>query len=251
MENQQTQMAEEMKTPITAKGRKRYLSYLLAVICVAAFFAHEFLPDTPQSYQIELNKHKEAKKNRTVALNNLKEAGKHTPEYALYLIEKEKTDIAYANALAAKDEIRFLSFQDFQQFVGEFGWALGLFLYSIYNVVIALSRSRESESNGSVILHSVLVFISLYFISWAFFASDFSKTTYVITSVALTSLMILASSKLLKSFELYMMMFGDDRLKAATRSLTDFILFKTPKYIQREDYVDSFQKEASETIKNI
>ena len=82
------------KMTLTTKSSRVSL-YLLAILSATSFYLFEFFPDSSSEYLIAQKEHTEAKKKRTIALNNLKEFAKGTEVYRQYLIEKEKTDKAW------------------------------------------------------------------------------------------------------------------------------------------------------------
>lgn len=188
------------KTQVTTESLKNnIIYYLLAVICVTAFFSHELVPSKTEEFVIAKSNHLKAKDKRTLALNNLKEASIELPEYGLYLKEKEATDKAWEELLEVAENDKFLGFENFQQFLGEFGIFLGLFIYSFFNLVISCIRRKSAL--GEKILHSTLMFISMYYIGWSFnFNQDYLQSTYIIATIFFTALVIL-STTLLISFK--------------------------------------------------
>ncbi|WP_046759347.1 hypothetical protein [Kordia jejudonensis] len=202
----------------------KYIHVILAVVCATAFFAHELLPDAPQEYVESLNNHKLEKKKRTILLNSFKKKFENSPEYKKYYNQKVITDSAWDEFSKVKSKVSFLGFEDIQQFIGEIGWALGLFLYALFNFIntfIEPNRARKSK----LLLHITLLTIALYFIYWALYNyQDFEKITYFIWSLC-TSIIIAVSVyfiidkryKLIKSYMLNI------------RDLVGFVLSNTKK----------------------
>jgi len=161
----------------------------LAVVCTTAFFIHEVFPDKSKSYSEAFNKHYSEKQKRTTLLNDFKKKYENTPEYKVYYQQKIITDKAWKEFGEVKSKRRFLGFVDIQQFIGEFGWAFGLFIYALFNFIntyIEPNRSRK----GKLFLHFTLITISLYFVYWAFYQyQDFEKSTYLLFSI-ITSILI-------------------------------------------------------------
>jgi hypothetical protein len=167
----------------------KYFHIFLAVVCATAFFIHEFIPDVNESYDIALNKTKIEKDKRSVLLNKLKVAHKYSPEYIAYYAQKIKFDKAWEEFQNVRKDISFLGFEDFQQFIGEFGWAVGLFIYALFNFINTFIEPNRSRK-GKLFLHFTLITIALYFIYWALYHyQDFEKTTYLIFAV-ITSILI-------------------------------------------------------------
>ena len=227
----------------TEKIRRNFHFYLLAVTSVAAFFVHESLRDTSSEWDIASANHTEAKAKRTTALNNLKEAAKDTPEYALYLVEKEKTDLAWEEWSKVKAEEKFRGFEDLQQFLGEFGWAFGLFLYAMFNIISMYHRTRKL-SQGAGIVHVTFLCISLYYISWCVsppHIQDFSKLTYMAYAISLSVGMVYAVHKI--SLE-------SARLLAIIRKTTNFIIITVPNFVSSNKKTE-YNAEVSSLLNDI
>jgi len=121
-----------------------------------------------------------------------------------------------------------------QHFLGEFGWALGLLIYSLFNLSLAFIRKNKSYL-GEVILHSTLTFIAIYFINWAFQkANDYSKTTYVLYAIV-TAIIIVYGTYLLVQYKNNYF----NTLKESVKSLIDFISIKAKnKYVSDKDKIE-------------
>ena len=219
------------------------------MVCTVAFFMHEFVQDQSEEYRFNYNTHLHSKKQRTIKLNELKESAKGSDEYQAYLIEKNKTDKAFGELKNVMEKETFLGFKNLQHFLGEFGWALGLFIYSLFN--LSLSFVRKSKSlKGEIILHSSLIFIALYFINWAFQkANDYSKITYVLYAIVIAIIIVYGTYLLVNHKNNYI-----NTLKGNVRSLIDFISIKAKnKYVSEEDkieYTKDYLVELKKTINN-
>lgn len=167
----------------TAKVKKNLRYIIMAVVCATAFFAHETVASESEEVFELRETWKQDKKNRTNALNNLKEASINLPEYALYDIERIKTNNSFSKLNEAKDQNKFLAFNSFQHFLGEFGWAFAVFLYALFNLLLTF-RERGIELLGKVIFHTTIVFISIFFLRYCFEAQDFSQWQYIIMNLA-------------------------------------------------------------------
>lgn len=167
----------------------KYSHIFLAVVCATAFFIHELVPDVPKAYTEAMDGFHIEKNKKSALLKDFKNAYKESPEYKAYYKQKIKSDEAFNEFENVVEEISFLGFEDFQQFLGEFGWAFGLFLYAFFNFLNTYQEPNRSRL-GKLILHSTLLIISLYFIYWSLYKSqDFDRIYYLIFSI-ITSLAI-------------------------------------------------------------
>lgn len=163
--------------------------YLIAaVICSAAFFVHEFFPNETLEHEALRLEYNSLKKVRTKEFNKLKKASAHLPEYKSYTVAKKNATITFNKLRDQKIKDSFLGFTNFNQFLGEFGWALGLSLYSLFMLIVANFRSKQSK--GEYILHGTLLSIGLFYIYYTIQPfKDFNKITYIafafITSVTI------------------------------------------------------------------
>jgi len=195
---------------------------------------HEFVQDQSEEYRFSYNTHLQSKKQRTIKLNELKESVKKSTEYAVYLIEKNKTDMAFNELKIVMKKESFLGFKNIQYFLGEFGWALGLLIYSLFNLSLAFIRKNKSLK-GEIILHSTLTFIAIYFINWVFQkANDYSKIIYVLYAIVIAIIIVYGTYLLVNHKNNYI-----NRLKGNVRSLIDFISIRVKnKYVSEEDKLE-------------
>lgn len=181
--------------------KKGFIYFLLAILCSCAFFVHEFFPVHSTEFVNIVNIHSKSKDIRKDARNKVLELDvlKETEEFNLYLRSKKETDLLWDQVLDLKSEENFAGFRSFQQFLGEFGWAIGLLIYSIFNLSVSLFRNKKSVV-GEVSLHSCLTFIAIFFISWALQQSspDYDKSHYVVYSIVITTIIVLSTYYLLK-----------------------------------------------------
>ncbi len=160
------------------KNKKNIIYYILAVVCSTAFFVHEFVPQNSQNLLDALESYEKSKSRRTIALNELKASQKGTFLFEKYSEEKINTKRALEKYNQIEREEHFLAFDNFKQFLGEFGWSIGLLLYSFFNLTI--SYTRKKKVLGEMLLHVVLIFISLYFVNWTIMPHDYAKHEYFI-----------------------------------------------------------------------
>lgn len=215
-------MAEITQPQTTAKSSINIIYYILAVVCATAFFIHEYPSENTDQYTEDFSNHISSKKQRTKALNNVKKAAIDTPEYSLYLVEKEKTDQAFKKLLNTIESEKFIGFDNFQRFLGEIGWAIGLLIYSLFNMTMTFIRKNKSLK-GEIVLHTTLIFISIYFIKWAFqLSNDYSRVTYVIYSIVMSLITVYGTHVLVKHKGKYI-----DSLILNIKDLTGFVLNNT------------------------
>lgn len=226
-----TPTEEQILKVVTKKNNffNKYFHVLLAVVCTTAFFVHESIEDVPEPYLQAINQHISEKGKRTELLNILKDKFKDSPEYKSYYKQKLVTDKASEELVKVSKDISFLGFEDFQQFIGEIGWALGLFLYALFNFINTYTEPDRARK-GKLFLHLTLLTISLYFIYWALYNyQDFEKTTYLLFSLG-TSTVIATSvyfivDKRYKQIKSYM---------SNIRDLIGFMLSNTKKEKESE-----------------
>lgn len=202
------------------KIKNNFKYYFFAVVCSTAFFIHEFVPVHSKEYIKIVDLHSESKKDRLIKRNIVLESQKQTPLYKEYLQTKNNTDKLWDKVLDYKEEHEsFLGFRSFQQFLGEFGWATGLLIYSVFNLSVSVFRNKKTFF-GEVSLHATLIFISLYFISWAIQQSspDYNKPTYVIYSFLMTFLIVVSTYFLIKVKSRYI-----SHLKETIKSVFHFL----------------------------
>lgn len=227
---------------------KIYLAYLLiAVTMVTAFFVHEFF--TPSSSEIESARVEwsEAKSLRTIHLEKLKEMAQGTPEYDQYLESKILTDQLFDKLNAAKEKEVFLGFNNFQQFLGEFGWALGLLLIAIYLTVKDIARN-DKTLKAEMLVNGSIFTIAMFFIFWAIQPNkDYPKYMYVLFSVLTSISSCLGFYFLVKYKNKFTL-----ALKNIIKKQFNFLILEAPKSVdsknirEYENKVDNLINEASE-----
>jgi len=210
---------------------KNILYFLIAVILVTAFFVHEFIEKQPDEWTKAYNTHLTQKKIAQKKLNLFKKSFSNSPEYLDYEKEKIKRDLLWKEFGIIKTNSSFLGFKTLQQFLGELGWAIGLLIYSLFNLSLVFIRKNKTMV-GEIVLHSTLTFISLYFINWAFQKSnDYSKLTYILYAIAMAIIFIYGTHLLVKYKNNYI-----SSLKGSVVTLIDFISIKAKvKYVSDTD----------------
>lgn len=224
---------------------KKPLPFIVAVICVIAFFCANFFPEKTESYLNAKKKHYEARSERQNALEEVKLLTKGTTEYKNYLLAKSKADLAWKKYQDVKKADRVFGFTNIQQFLGQLGWVFGLFFYSVFN----LFRSYTSSTNdkGYQILHVVLNGISIYYMFWLFQPfQDLSLIYYIVFSI-LFSVLISYSIHLMVKYN----MSDIGKLQSIIRECFDFILIevKENKMI-KEDKKSHYDDKSVELVKN-
>lgn len=154
----------------------------MAVVIATAFFAHETIVDeysginkANADYSVLYNQSKEAR-------DLLIESTKGTPLYIDYIAKFEAANESYKTVTSEYAKIKFLEFSSFQQFMGEFGWAFGLFMFSLFALIITFHNKSETLI-GRAVFFSTPLFISIFFLRWCFKHEDFSKPSYIIANL--------------------------------------------------------------------
>ncbi len=196
---------------ITRKIKAYPLSILLAVVIATAFFIHMAVPPASEELEEANVEWDIARSENTKALNALKQLnfdlnqGKITSKEFLEKqpklveeytkINKEKDEL-YNTISEIKSEAKFLHFKSFQYFLGEIGWAFGLFLYALANL-FAVFRLKTSygrqEFTGKIVLHSTLLFIGCFYTFYVFYAKDdFAQAWYILAMILCTFSLVMA-----------------------------------------------------------
>ncbi len=208
---------EDQLSILLTKTKKNLKYYILAVVCSTAFFVHEFVPVNSKEYVDIVKAHSDSKSDRSNTREQVLESQKGTNLYQKYLEAKTRTDKIWAEVLELQKEEKFLNFKSFQQFLGEFGWAIGLLIYTVFNIVITLLSSKKLIS-GEIILHSTLLFISIYFINWTILPGDYSKSTYIIFAMIMSTSIVFSVFLLLKAKREYL-----NHMKSTIHSFFHFL----------------------------
>lgn len=201
--------------PIIRKIKSYLPSILLAVVIATAFFIHEGFPLIPDNlYQAKTN-WEAAKAENTKALDALKQLnldlhqGKITlDEFAkqqpalveAYTQINQEKDELYERYEEGKAEAEFLQFETFQLFLGEFGWALGLFLYAFFNVLYIFYLKKAYPPlpvRGKLLLHGTLLFIGLFYTCYVFYSEDDFPRTWYFIAMALCAISLTLAGKYL------------------------------------------------------
>ncbi|WP_271406955.1 hypothetical protein [Tenacibaculum soleae] len=215
------------------------------MVCTTAFFCFEYAPEYTKEYLTAKKNHVEAKKNRTLALNRVKEFAKGSEVYNTYLKNKKNTDDAWSNLNKVKSNDKVFGFTNLQQFLGGFGWVFGLFIYSIFNLFRCLTSANKEK--GFILLHITILSISIFYLFWIFQPfQDFNKLSYYIMSI-LTGVIV--------SFSIYFMSkykFSDTgKLQIIIRNLFDFILIDVnEKELIKENKKKYYDEKSIDLVKN-
>ncbi len=211
------------------KNKSNILYFLLAVVVATAFFAHESITPKSELLVYKTKVWEEHKSKRTKALNELKSSTIGSPLYKAYLIEKKATDIAFNELTKERANQKFLHFKSFRQFMGEFGWAFGLLIYSCFNLIKTFIR-KINTSLGETILHSTIAFIAIFYVRWAFLG-EYSNISYVVINLICAVSLVFATYLFVKAKERYL-----DGLKENIRNLISFIFKVTPRSMEDEKW---------------
>ncbi|MFC5046342.1 hypothetical protein ACFSTE_03995 [Aquimarina hainanensis] len=164
--------------------------YIIAVLCVTAFFAYAFFPSQTKDYIEAKSKFDDYKELRTKALSKVKNEAKGTRVYLEYLDAKKEVEKAKQNLLEIKEKDKFFGFDNKQQFFGEFGWIFGFFTYSLFHLIVAILDKSEYKK-GKIWLNSTTLFISCYYLGWCFnIKQDFEVYIYVVACLIATGIIV-------------------------------------------------------------
>ncbi|WP_348704285.1 hypothetical protein [Tenacibaculum sp. 190524A02b] len=224
---------------------KQVIPYILAVVCATAFFAFEFIPDESINHKKAKENYLEKKNERILALEKVKILAKDTDVYASYLDKKEITSKALQEYLEVKKNERVFGFINLQQFLGEFGWVLGLFIYALFNLF--RSYVEEKQNKGIIVLHGTLIIIACFYLYWIFQPfQDVSKISYYIMAV-LTGLLVCNAVYLMAKYKFTQV----HKLQLTIRNLFDFILVDTKEQaLIKEEKQNYYNKKSLELVKN-
>ena len=121
-----------------------------------------------------------------------------------YIQISEERKRLHKIALEIQSEAKFLHFKSFQFFLGEIGWAVGLLLYALINLLHSLyvrNRYFKKEFTGKILLDSTLLFVGCFYTFYVFYTKDdFSKTIYFVAMLVCTVMLILASKLIVDTY---------------------------------------------------
>ncbi len=164
---------------------------LLAVAGVTANFAHETIIGDDWTKTEKGQLFQEAKAEALVALDKVKEVAKGTQEYADYAEKAAFRDALMSDVNKEIENNKFYGFRDFQQFMGEFGWAFGLGMYSLFNLILVFIRKPKSMY-GESLYHVTYLTISIFFIRWCFNRKDFFLYEYFAYNILTAGLTVIS-----------------------------------------------------------
>ncbi len=208
-----------MTSSITQKTKELITFVVLAVVIATAFFIHMSIPPIPKEYKQAKANWEVLKSKNTKALNAIKQLNfdlhkeKITTEEFLQKqpalveayskINTEKNEFQKI-ALEIKSEAKFLHFKSFQFFLGEIGWAAGLFLYALvnlFNTFYLKNRYIKREFTGKILLHSTLLFVGCFYIAYVFHSElDFAKIWYFIAMAFCAITLVFASKFIMNTY---------------------------------------------------
>ncbi|WP_452600820.1 hypothetical protein [Pontimicrobium sp. MEBiC06410] len=240
------------------RNRKNIKFYAIAVICITAFFMQETMifKGSEVEKAIAEKEWKQAKAKRSDKLAKVKELAIGTKEYEEYKVEQTKTKKAYDKLTEITEDAKFMKFLTLQQFLGEFGVFLGLFIYSLSNYIIVRIKKTETVFGESV-MHITILYVSLYYIRWCFMDGDYRNLTYYITNLFCVIAVLFSVFLLLKSFSSntkvaklirWILFITDEHyLAMASKALANEN--EDPKEIERQ--VNEFEEETARVILEI
>lgn len=228
------------------KKARSFFSYLLlAVVLVTAFFAHETITINETKVKNARADWIVAKAKRTETLNAFKAAYQHTAEYKTYFKEKQNTDLLYSKVKSVESDVSFLGFPSFQYFVGEFGWAFGLFIIGFYMLIRDISKNSKTLI-GEVFVDGTIISVALFFMTWAFYyKQDFNKLNYLVVNVLL-SITICYGAFLIQKHKKEAI----SRLKSSVKELINLVVRIRKKEVDPNNPPE-FDKEMYKSLKKV
>ncbi len=185
-----TQTTTEEKNRITRKNRK-FVPYIIAVVCITAFYSFEFLENFSDEYTNALNNHAQKKKERTKALGKVKEYAKGSLVYEEYLKAKSEADIAWKEFKNIQKGEEVFGFKSLQLFLAEFGPMFCFFCYALFNLFRSFYFERKNV--GMKVLHGLIISGTMFYFFWMFQQfQDFSKVTYYLMTFISAGVVVLA-----------------------------------------------------------
>jgi len=170
----------------------------LAAACAAAFFVHMFFEVKPievQQARSEWKKSKELNtaklsvvKNLTFSYNkgkiNITEFNNLLPNAVKeYELANSTKNQKYKTLTEAKENAKFLKFESFQLFLGEFGWPLGVTLFSLISLVITFIE-KTTYKFGKQVLYGTSLYIGLFYMYYTVVDMlDYPKYYYIVSLV--------------------------------------------------------------------
>lgn len=164
----------------------------------------DILPKDVKNSKIEFN---ELKKENTTKLNALKNLNFKLRDKKITFNEfinqqssivdeyrkintKKNYKAKEHNALLESKKV--FGFDNIQFFFGEFGWALGLLLYSLSNLIFTFIKS-QLRNIGELIKHSVFIYIGGFYAYYPFlYKSDYSRMLYSLSLIVCTLVTIVS-----------------------------------------------------------
>lgn len=213
---------------IMGKIKTNFIYYLMAVVVTTAFFIHETVIPESKNVSSLRSEWLSFRKESRSELKKIKEASKNTDIYQVYQQKKYKTDVAFEKLKKAKKEDKFLQFDNLKLFMGEFGWAFGLFLYSLFNLILSFIRKTKAYF-GEITLHSILLYISFFYLRWTFLEKDYSNFQYLFTCLICTIGIIYSTYLLLRIKDKYLESLRNNKLSI----LVNWILDIRNEYFQK------------------
>lgn len=205
----------------TAKIKNYIIGILLAVVISTAFFAHKYLPTYHEDIAEETIQWQSDKKIRTEKLNAVKEFSKGSQEYFEYSLASYKTDRSFQILNEKIDSVRFGAFKHYQYFWGEFGWALGLFIYALIKMIKSFVRKQTND----IFEDFTILTIAVFYLRWCFNKEDFFLTEYLIYNIA-TSITLSFSLYLIINYKTRYIRYLENKvenLKVCIKDLNGFI----------------------------
>lgn len=213
------------------------------MVLATAFFAHETVAiDNWTSSEIN-QVYQKQKKEALVALKELKEASKTTKEYIKYKEKADVRDKTFALLNAEIESYKFGSYKTFQQWLGEFDWGLGLFIYSLFNLILSFIRKTKTHF-GEITLHFTIITIAIFFIHYTFQRHDFSDLIYLLMNIGMGVGCVVSAYLFVRyKEEAY------NKLQMALNAISRFAFIGVKKYIDPAK-IEDYKKDSIKALKD-
>jgi hypothetical protein len=177
---------------------KFLINVLIVLFANAMYFSSDYLPDRTDTYLELRKKYKAYETSEQNSLKDVLKASEGTLLYKKYVAQKEIKEKSEAVFYKYTDSIKFFSFNDFWQFLYEFGKS---FPFLILLLILQFwFLTRQKRNIGMIFLTTSFLCLSIFKMYWIFQPFlDVSKASYYLISLITSVTLILSVSFLSKS----------------------------------------------------
>ncbi|MCG7502421.1 hypothetical protein MHM83_11105 [Tenacibaculum sp. Mcav3-52] len=170
---------------------KKYLPYVLGVLCVVLMFGFEFLDDHSSEYIKAKSEYQLSIDSVSAALVRVKNIAKGTPEYSAYLLAVENKNKAKPVFYKVKEAEVFFGFKTKKIFWASFGPMFCVFLYVLY--MMFRSCYFDKKNIGVKVLNSLVLGGVLFYLLWIFHPfEDLSNVSYYFMTIVCSIFIVIA-----------------------------------------------------------